>query len=63
MTTHGWKELFLEIKKTLDSELLPAPAPDCDYCTYREYVGKKLMAFAGKTKKPKGKNPSESDTK
>jgi len=45
---------LLDIKKTLDSDLLPAPAPDCDYCLYREYVGKKLMAFAGKAKKSSG---------
>jgi len=51
----SWVEgTLLDIKRTLDSELLPAPAPDCDYCLYREYVGRKLMAFAGKTKKSSG---------
>lgn len=39
---------LIDIKKTLESELLPSPGPDCDYCTYREAVGKKMLAFAKK---------------
>lgn len=39
---------LLEIKKVLDSEAIPAPAPDCDYCRYREAAGKKLQALAKK---------------
>lgn len=45
-----WVEGTLEdIKQCLESEKLPAASPDCDYCQYREYVGKKLQAFAGKS--------------
>ena len=43
----SWVEdTILRIKKTLDSDDLPAAAADCDYCTYREFVGKKLQARA-----------------
>lgn len=42
----SWVESTLtEIKKCLDSDGLPKASADCDYCTYREMVGKKLMAF------------------
>ncbi len=37
-----------EIKKCLESDELPSPSDDCDYCKYREAVGKKMMAFAKK---------------
>lgn len=48
----SWVEgTLLELKKTLDGDELPAAGLDCDYCTYREVVGKKLIAFVGKTKK------------
>ena len=51
----SWVEpTILKIKETLESDQLPAAAPDCDYCVYREYVGKKLMAFAGKSNKAGG---------
>jgi CRISPR/Cas system-associated exonuclease Cas4 (RecB family) len=51
----SWVEpTLLKIKQCLESELLPAPSPECDYCTYRETVGKKLIAFAGKAKKAPG---------
>ena len=36
------------IHECLESDELPKNAPDCDYCTYREMVGRKLQAFAGK---------------
>lgn len=49
----SWVEgTLLDIKKCLDSSALPAAAPDCDYCTYREFVGRKLMAFAKKKPAP-----------
>src|SRR6056297_1478257 len=31
-----------EIKKVLDSEKIPAPAPDCDFCAYRQAVEEKF---------------------
>lgn len=45
----GWVEGTLQdIKKCLDSEELPAASDDCDYCRYREIVGKKLLSKYGK---------------
>ncbi len=45
----GWIEkALLDIKKVLDSAELPDSAPECDYCKYRETVGKKLLAFGKK---------------
>lgn len=39
----SWVEPKLhEIKKVLDSEEIPLPDPDCDFCAYREAVGKVL---------------------
>jgi len=41
----NWIEKTLvDIKKTLDADELPAVGKNCDYCTYREYAGKKLQA-------------------
>lgn len=37
-----------DIKKCLDSDELPLNAEDCDYCKYREAVGKKMLAYAKK---------------
>lgn len=37
-----------DIKKCLDSDELPQNAEDCDYCKYREAVGKKMLAYAKK---------------
>ncbi len=35
-----WVEsTLLDIKKCLDSENIPSPAKDCDYCTYRKAAG------------------------
>lgn len=45
------EETLQDIKKCLQSSELPEKAPNCDYCTYRETVGKKLLAFAKKTPK------------
>src|SRR3989344_3081830 len=40
----SWVEgTLLSIKKNLDSDELPAVSLNCDYCTYRETVGKKLL--------------------
>lgn len=40
----GWIEgTLLDIKKTLESEKIPDVGDDCDYCTYREFAGKKLL--------------------
>jgi RecB family exonuclease len=42
----SWVEGTLQaIKQTLESNDLPEPAGDCDYCRYREAVGKKMVAF------------------
>lgn len=41
----SWVEgVLAEIKAALDNEALPAASEDCDYCRYREMVGKKLEA-------------------
>ena len=43
-------EALPRIKKCLDSEALPAPAADCDYCRYRQAVGVVLQKYEkGKT--------------
>ena len=48
----SWVEgAIVDIKKCLDSDELPDADPTCDYCRYREAVGKKMPAFAGKAKK------------
>ncbi len=42
-----WVDGTLEdIKTCLDADELPPSSPECDYCTYRETVGKALRAFA-----------------
>jgi len=41
-------QTLVDIKTCLDSEELPAAADDCDYCRYREAVGKKLLRYAKK---------------
>ena len=49
-----WVEKTIEsIKKCLDSEDLPKDSENCDYCKYREMVGKKLLVF----KKTKSTQP------
>ncbi len=41
----SWVEpTLLQIKQVLSDPRVPSPAPDCDYCRYREMAGKKLMA-------------------
>lgn len=45
----SWVEGTLEdIKVCLDNPLLPDAHPACDYCLYRESVGKKMLMFAKK---------------
>ena len=42
----SWVEpTLLKIKACLDSEELPVAGTNCDYCMYREMVGKKLQVF------------------
>lgn len=44
----AWVEgALFDIKKALDSETLPDSGVGCDYCPYRETVGKKLAAIHG----------------
>ena len=43
--SHGgddsWVEpTIFEIKKCLDSDKIPSPNEDCEYCKYRELIGK-----------------------
>ncbi len=41
----SWVEgTLLDIKQCLDDERVPSAHEDCDYCRYREYAGKKLLA-------------------
>ncbi len=45
----AWVEpTLMDIKACLDSDELPERAPSCDYCTYRETVGKKLQSRYGR---------------
>ena len=45
----SWVEgTLMDIKSCLDSDALPNASPECDYCVYRETVGKKLQARYGK---------------
>ena len=47
----SWVEkALLDIKKTLDSDAIPAAAEDCDYCRYREMAGKKLQSMVKEKK-------------
>jgi hypothetical protein len=47
----SWVEgTLLELKKALDSDELPPADAECDYCRYRETVGKKLLKYGAKTK-------------
>ncbi len=51
----SWVEGTLgAIKKTLDDDVLPDAHLDCDYCRYREAVGKKLHTLSKLTKKVTG---------
>ncbi len=51
----SWVEpTLIAIKACLESEELPKQSPDCDFCLYREMVGKKLQARYGKRKMEEG---------
>ena len=51
----SWVEGTLHnIKKCLESGTVPKNTPECDYCLYREMVGKKMQAH-GRNKKETGK--------
>ncbi len=51
----AWVEgTLMEIKKALDSEVLPDADSDCDYCRYREFAGRKLLALVRPGKKSDG---------
>ncbi|TSC85949.1 MAG: Uncharacterized protein G01um10148_857 [Parcubacteria group bacterium Gr01-1014_8] len=48
----SWVEGTLkEIKLCLERDELPSASEECDYCRYREAVGKKMLAFAPKNSK------------
>jgi hypothetical protein len=47
----SWVEGTLKkIKECLDSDALPDATSDCDYCRYRETVGKKITTVPYKDK-------------
>lgn len=58
----SWVEgTLLELKAVLDSEEIPKPGDDCDYCRYREAAGKVLRAQYEKTHPTKA--PAKKTTK
>jgi len=51
----SWVEgKLVELKRCLDSDELPEASAECDYCKYRETIGKKMLAFAKKSPKKSG---------
>jgi hypothetical protein len=44
-------DVLIQLKDCLDSDELPSPGDNCDYCTYREVVGKKLLRLTANKKK------------
>ncbi len=62
----SWVEpTLLEIKECLDDERVPKAHEDCDYCRYREYVGKKLLSNNKEKKEQKSEsipNVAKKDT-
>ena len=49
----SWVEpTLLTIKKCLDSDAVPEPAADCDYCTYRKAAAEVSSAAIAKGKTP-----------
>lgn len=62
----SWVEATLfSIKKCLDGKDLPEKGDGCDFCTYREMVGKKMQAFIPQksslgTSRPAGKETQSS---
>ena len=63
-----WVEETLEnIKACLESEEIPPVGDDCDYCTYREFAGKKLLKKyqeknSSRNQKKESKNEETSET-
>lgn len=49
--------VLIDLKACLDSDALPRPGADCDYCTYREAVGQVLQPYM-----PKGSNKPGAST-
>ncbi len=48
----SWVEgTLIELKKTLESEEIPASGTGCDFCKYREFAGKKLQELHRNSKK------------
>ncbi|MEK7063283.1 MAG: PD-(D/E)XK nuclease family protein [Patescibacteria group bacterium] len=45
------EDTLIRLKECLDSDVIPPAGDDCDYCKYREVVGKKLIAQHALTKK------------
>lgn len=59
----AWVEGTLQkIKACLDSDAIPQPGNECDYCTYREAVGSVLKAAVEKksSAKPAGEHHAQS---
>jgi CRISPR/Cas system-associated exonuclease Cas4 (RecB family) len=51
MGNDDWIEhVLMDIHKTLESEEIPTPGEECDYCPYREVVGKTLWEHSRNTK-------------
>ncbi len=61
----SWVEgALLDLKVCLDSNTVPAPAAECDYCRYREAAGKALLAAIPKLEhKLKNATMTENDEK
>lgn len=49
---------LVELKKCLDSKELPPPGENCDYCVYRETVGKALIKFRPKPSAESARKPA-----
>ena len=43
-STDWVEDVLIALKKCLDSDEVPQAGADCDYCKYREVVGKALLA-------------------
>jgi CRISPR/Cas system-associated exonuclease Cas4 (RecB family) len=55
------EETLLEIKKTLDGDVIPEASDDCDHCRYREAVVKVISAHEGKSKRVEEKTNETKD--
>lgn len=56
-------DALVRLKACLDSDSLPAPGENCDYCRYREAAGKALIPFAPRPSpiKPAGRKIAKND--